>query len=151
MAKPNPKQIEPAIDPNAPTGPERHSYFILRKPQSPSVTPPNAMKVTQYHKRSWLPGEYSDDERRPWGQVLYQRELTYSEILEYDLLPLDPEQIALFDLWVSLDKDKDKMSAFFVEFFENGDTARKRVESASRLVAKGWTLKKAIEAIKRIV
>lgn len=149
MTRKSPEQITPAIDPNSPTGPERHSYFILKKPQSPSVTPPNAIKVLQYRKRSWLPGEYSDDERRPWGQVLYQRELTFDEIDEYDLLPMDPVEIALFDLWVSLGKDKDKMQAYTAEFFEN-DAVRKRVASMERLVGKGWGLKKVTTAIEGI-
>lgn len=147
-----PKQIEPAIDPEPPTkGSERFQYYLLEKPNSPSVTPPNAVTVVQYKRRQFLHDD-PNDFRRPYGYCEYERELSFTEIDKYNLLPFDPEQILLFDLWQSFDKDKRKMMEFFNRLFGETETDpdRRKPIAANKLIELGWTpakIQKALESI----
>jgi hypothetical protein len=111
------------------------------------------MRVTQYKRRQFLHSDLADEDyRRPYGFAEYSRELTFTELDEYNLLPFDPSQIALFDLWQSLDKSKDKLLAFFVQFFKviEGDPELYRLNLATKLAAKGWTINTVKALIKGI-
>lgn len=146
-----PAQIEPAIDPDEPTTAERHSYYLLQEPKSPSVAPPNALRVVQYARRQFLHDD-PDDFRRPYGFVEYERELTFKEIAEYNLLPFDRDDILLFDLWQSFGQDKAKMQSFFIQYFKvtKGDVEGERMKLASKLITGEWSLGKVKAAIKAI-
>lgn len=151
MSKEPPKQIEPAIDPNAPVSDNRFSYYILEEPNSPSVTPPNAIRVVQYQRRQFLHDD-PDDFRRPYGFAEYERELTFNELDEYNLLPFEKDQILLFDLWQDFGKDKVKLLAFLASFFKmtEGDPKRRRIGMVTKLAMDKWTLKKAQAEVKKI-
>lgn len=146
-----PKQIEPAIDPNAPATDNRFSYYILEEPNSPSVAPPNALRVVQYRRRQFLHDD-PDDFRRPYGFAEYERELTFEDIDKYNLLPFDHDQIILFDLWKSFGKDKVKMAQYFTMFFKvmEDDPQGNRLKLASKLITETWSLKKIKSTIKSI-
>jgi len=147
------KQIEPSLDPNPPETNERHSYYILKEPSSPSIAPPNAVDKVQYQRQGAYVQQYlhddSSDFRRPWGFVTYERELSFEEIDEYNLLHYDPAQRALFDLWKLFKKDKVKLLAFFTHYFDviKDDPKRERLDLAYKLE---WTLKEVKAEIKRI-
>lgn len=151
MSKTIPKQQLPVIDPNKPEGDATYRYYILEEPKSPSVTPPNAIRVVQYARRQFIHSE-DEDYRRPYGYVDYSHELTFGELDAYNLLPFDPDQITLFDLWQSFEKDKAVLLIFFGGFFEviEGDPELYRLGLAIKLAGREWTLKKAKAAVKRI-
>lgn len=146
-----PKQILPIIDPNASEGDDRYLYYLLEEPNSPSVAPPNAAKVVQYARRQFLHDD-PDDFRRPYGYAEYSRELTFEDIDNYNLLPFDRDQIILFDLWKSFNKDKVKMAQFFTLFFKimEDDPQGNRLKMASKLITETWSLKKIKSTIKSI-
>lgn len=146
-----PKQVEPAINPNLPTTDERHAYYILQEPSSPSVAPPNAIRVVQYKRRQFLHDD-PEDFRRPYGFAEWENELTFSEIYAYNLLPFDRDLIFLYDLWVEFGKDKKKLLNFFTQFSKiiTGDPKRRRLDLAIKLVMGKLSLKKIMEMVKKI-
>lgn len=146
-----PSQIQPAIDPNPPTTDSRYSYYILEEPNSPSVAPPNAIRVTQYRRRQFILDD-PEDYRRPYGYAEYERELTFGELDQYNLLPFDPNMIAMFDLWQSFEQDGTALLAFFVRFFKviEADPKLSRLKLATRLARKGWTLRTVRALIREI-
>lgn len=146
-----PEQQLPILDPNPPTTDNRYSYYILEEPNSPSVAPPNALQISQYRRRQFLHDD-PEDFRRPYGFCEYERELTFTELDQYNLLPFDPNMIAMFDLWQSFEQDGTALLAFFVRFFKviEADPKLSRLKLATRLARKGWTLRTVKTLIKDI-
>lgn len=151
MVRNIPKQVEPVLDPNEPITDNRHTYYILEEPQSPSVAPPNALRVVQYKRRQFLHDD-PDDFRRPYGFAEYERELSFEDIDKYNLLPFDHDQIILFDLWKSFNKDKTKMAQYFTQYFKimEDDPLGNRLKMTSKLITETWSLKKIKTTISKI-
>lgn len=146
-----PEQIQPAISPDPPTTDARYSYYILEEPKSPSVAPPNAIRVVQYKRRQFAFDD-PEDYRRPYGFCEYSHELTFTELDAYNLLPFDPNMIAMFDLWQSFEHDTTALLSFFTRFFKviEADPQLSRLAQATRLAKKGWTLRTVKTLVKEI-
>lgn len=146
-------QILPVIDPNDPISSNRFLYYILEEPNSPSITPPNAIKVVQYQTlpRAFVHGD-PDDFRQPYGLATYDHELDFGEILKYNLLPYNPRQRFLYDLWLSFDHNKNRLARFLTQFYRiiENDPARTRLSLAARLINDDSTLDSIIAMVEAI-
>lgn len=146
-----PKQIEPQLDPEKPTSKNRYLYYLMEKPNSPSITPPNAVRVVQYEKAQYL-HDAPYDFRQPYGFVEYDHELTFQEVEDYNLLPFDRDTIIFYDLWRLCSKNTKRMEAAFDQYFRmlKEDPEGKCVGMVINLVTNGWTSPKVKAAVKKL-
>lgn len=159
MTKHNPAsitvQIEPRVDPVPPeSGGQRYDYFLLEPLHSPPIIPPNSTNWLAYPEpRSYFQEDNPDDRRRAYGAAVYPRPLTWKELENYNMLPMDYNEALLYDLFMSFSKDIDKMTTFLGHFFNvtKGDPGLRRLSLATKLFSRGATFKSLKQQMREVV
>lgn len=139
-----PEQIDPVIDPIEPElGSERYFYYLLQEPESPSVTPPNAVDVKQYHRAHFLFPDDPENFMVAYGFAEYERELSIEELEKYNMLPFDYDKGLLFRLHQQFEGDDTQLLKYCEMFFKviKDDPSLVKFELVKKLRNRQWTLK----------
>ena len=148
-------QIEPRVDPVPPEiGGQRYDYFLLEPLHSPPIIPPNSVSWLAYpDPRSYFLEDNPDDKRRAYGAAVYPRPLTWKELEDYNMLPMNYNEALLYDLYMSFGKDTGKITTFLGHFFSvtKDDPGLRRLSLVTRLFSRGETLKSLKQHLQAIV
>ena len=84
-------------------------YYAINRPD----VYPARRKTGQ---ENWIPARPTPAGYYAWGWVEYDQQLPFKTVWEYELLPGDPVERALYGFWLEADRNRETFQALLVDY-----------------------------------
>jgi hypothetical protein len=141
----DPTQVGNLLDQDEPAGEERYRYYLLEPRKSPPISVSDAVSWQPYEPPKYLyPPDVPYSNRVAFGEITYAFPLTWAQLAEFNLLPVEEAEAYLYDLWREFGRDIADLIAFFEQVTQTttDDPELRRLRLAIKLISQGWNLAK---------